>query len=208
MAVAAFEGLQHCGNGERQKKQPNENGDLRRFLESFQEILSTRMYHIEISINGSHRQEGNAGSSVQKQHEEHSFAYCVICTPPLPLDEVVCLYGQTEEQENVRQHKVEKKDVVGVGFPEFQLEYEEMEDRCIKRQSQENDHDHDSCIEFVQSLVCGFTVLNFLKSGVNHFCVLFKTIKEVASHSKPPPQTKKQQQQKNTLDKLLQCPLL
>lgn len=35
VAVAAFEGLQHCGNGERQKKQPDENGDVRRFLESF-----------------------------------------------------------------------------------------------------------------------------------------------------------------------------
>lgn len=131
------------------------------------------MYHIEISIDGGHRQEGNAGSSVQKQHEEHSFAHCVVRTPPLPLDEVVRLYGQTEEQENVRQHEVEKKDVVGVGFPEFHLEYEEVEDRCIQGQGQENDNNHDSRVEFVQSLVCGFTVLNFLESGVHHVCALF-----------------------------------
>lgn len=85
----------------------------------------------------------------------------------------MCLYGQTEEQEDVRQHQVEKEDIVGVGFPEFQLEYEEVEDRCIQRQSQDENHNHDSCIEFIQSLVCGFAVLDQLVSRISHLNGVF-----------------------------------
>lgn len=65
----------------------------------------------------------------------------------------MCLYWQTEEQENVRQHQVEKEDVVGLGFPEFHLENEEVKDRRIQGQSQDENHNHDSCIDFIQSLV-------------------------------------------------------
>lgn len=64
VAVAALKVLEHGGNGERQEKQPDEDRDLWRLLESSQEILSTGMHHVEVSINGSHRQEGDAGASV------------------------------------------------------------------------------------------------------------------------------------------------
>lgn len=64
VAVAAVKVLEHGGNGEWQKKQPDEDRDMRRFLESFQEVLSTRMHHVKISIDGSDRQEGDAGAPV------------------------------------------------------------------------------------------------------------------------------------------------
>lgn len=64
MTVAAVKVLEHGGNGEGQKKQPDEDGDMRRFLERFQEILSTRMHHVKISIDGRDRQEGDAGAPV------------------------------------------------------------------------------------------------------------------------------------------------
>lgn len=153
MAVAAFKGFEHGGNGEWQKQQPDDEGDLRRFLQSFQEILPPGMHHVEVSIDGSDRQEGDAGASVQKQHEEHGFAHGVRVASPLSFDEVVRLYGQTEEQQNVRQHQVEQKNVVGVGFPEFQLEYEEVEDRCVQRQRQDKNHNHDGRVEFIHRLI-------------------------------------------------------
>lgn len=71
--------------------------------------------------------------------------------------------GQTEEQEKVSQHHVEKEDIVGVGLPELELEDEEMEHRCIQRQSQDENHNHDSCVELIQRLVCDITVFDWLK---------------------------------------------
>lgn len=130
------------------------------------------MNHIEVSVNGRHCQKGDAGSSVEEQHEKHSFANCVILTPPFSVGEVVCLYGQTEEQENVGQDQVEEEDIIGVGFPELELEYEEVEDRCIQGQSQDENHNHDSSVEFIQSLVYGLTVFNSLVDGSGCVCHL------------------------------------
>ena len=161
-AVAAVEVLQHGGDCERQKQQPDDDRDLRRLLESSEEILSTGVHHVKIPVDGSHREEGDAGPSVQKQHEEHCFAHCVIRTPPLTHDEVVRLDGQTEEQEDVSQHQVEKEDIVGVGFPELQHEYEEVDDGYVQRQSQEENNKHDSRVEFIQANVRDITVLNML----------------------------------------------
>lgn len=64
MAVAALKGLEHGGNGERQQKQPNEDGDLGRFLQGFQEILPAWVNHVEVAIDGGHSQEGDAGPPV------------------------------------------------------------------------------------------------------------------------------------------------
>lgn len=126
------------------------------------------MHHVKIPVDGGDGQEGDAGPPVEKQHEEHGFAHCVVSTPPLSLDEVVCLDGQTEEQENVRQHQVEQEDVVGVGLPKLQLENEEVEDRCIQRQSQDENHNHDGCVDFIQNFVRGLTVLDQLVGRISH----------------------------------------
>lgn len=160
VTVAAVKVFEHGGDGERQQEQPYEDRDVRGLLESPEKIFPTRVDHVKVPIDGRHRQESDAGSSVQKQHEEHSFANRVILAPPLAFDEVVGLNGQAEEQENVCQHQVEQEDVVGVGFPKLQLEYEEMEDRCVQRQSQDENDDHESCVELVQMFVGGLTVFN------------------------------------------------
>lgn len=169
VAVAALKGLEHGGDGERQQHEPDDDWDLRRFLEGFEEILPTGVHHVEVPVDGRHRQEGDAGPSVQKQHEEHGLADDLVLAPSLSLDEVVGLDGQAEEQQNISQHQVEEEDVVGVGFPELQLEYEEVEDGRVQRQSQDENHNHDSCIKLIQRLVCGFTVLDLLvQSAVLH----------------------------------------
>lgn len=108
------------------------------------------------------------------------------------------LYGQTEEQEDVCQHQVEKENIVGVGFPKFQLEYEKVQDGRIQRQSQDENHDHDRCIEFIQCLVGGFAVLNELVGRVSHLSALFSsrlTVK-ISSHFRSLPENKHQQKKK------------
>jgi len=166
VAVAAFKVLEHGGDGERQQEQPDEDRDMRRLLERSQEILATGVHHVEIPVDGGHRQEGDAGAAVQKQHEEHRFANRVIVASPLPMNVVVGLEGQTEDQQDVGQHQVEQEDVVGVGFPELQLEDEEVEDRHVQRQRQDENHNHDGCVEVVQGLVGGFAVFDILVTGV------------------------------------------
>lgn len=157
MAVATLEVLEHRGNGERQKKDPDDDGDMRRFLQSLQEVLAPRVDDVKIPVDGSHGQEGDAGSPVEEQHEEHGFAEHVVAAPPFSFYEVVGLYGQTEEQQNVRQHQVEQENVVAVGFPELQLEYEEVEDGRVERQRQDKNQNHDRRVEFIQMNVCDST---------------------------------------------------
>lgn len=54
-------GLEHGGNGERHQEEPDEDRDVRRFL---QEILVARMHHVEVAIDGGDGQEGDAGPPV------------------------------------------------------------------------------------------------------------------------------------------------
>lgn len=171
VAVAAVKVLQHGGDGEGQEKQPYDDRDLRRFLDGFEEILPPGMHHVEIPIYGGDGQEGDAGPSVQKQHEEHRLAHHVVGAPSLSLDVVVSFDRQTEEQEDVCQHQVEQEDIVGVGFPELEFEYEEMENGCIERKSQDKNHNHDSGVKIIQRLVCGFTFFYELVAVVPHFNV-------------------------------------
>lgn len=90
----------------------------------------------------------------------HGFADRLALTLPLPLNEVVRFNGQTEEQENVCQHQVEKEDVVVVGFPKLHLEYEKVQDGCVQRQSQGENHNHDARVELVQRRVRDIAVLS------------------------------------------------
>lgn len=168
VAVTAFKVLEHGGHGERQQEQPDEDGDLRRLLERLQQVLAAGVHHVEVAVDGGDGEEGDAGAAVEEEHEEHGLAHRVVFAPPLALDEVVRLDGQAEEQQDVGQHQVEQEDVVGVGLPEFQLEYEEVEHGGVERQGQNEDHDHHGGVELVQSLVCGFAVLDHLERRVHH----------------------------------------
>lgn len=133
VAVAAVKVLEHGRHGERQQQQPDEDGDVRRLLERLQQVLAAGMHHVEVAIDGGDGEEGDAGAAVEEEHEEHGLAHRVVFAPPLARDEVVRLDGQAEEQQDVCQHQVEQEDVVGVGLPEFQLEYEEVEHGRVER---------------------------------------------------------------------------
>ncbi|XP_063078764.1 uncharacterized protein si:ch211-140l13.3 [Engraulis encrasicolus] len=80
-----------------------------------------------VAVYGDDCEEGNAGSPVQEQHEEHGFTHHLVVAPPLSVQEVVRLHRQTDEQQDVGQHQVEEENVVAVCLPELQLENEEVE---------------------------------------------------------------------------------
>lgn len=189
MAVAALEGLEHGGDGEGQQQQPDDDRDVRRLLQDFQEVLAARVHHVEVAVDGGDGEEGDAGAAVQEQHEEHGLAHGVVLASALALDVVVRLDGQAEEQQDVSQHQVEQEHVVSVGFPELQLEYEEVQDGGVERQSQDEDHDHHGCIELIQRLVVGFAVLDRLKSTVSHLSG-FKVSRYTGAKHTIPPQSK------------------
>lgn len=162
MAVAAFKVSHQRGNDEKHKHYPNDDRDVRRFLESLQEVFPARVHHVEISVDRGHGEEEDAGAAVQKQHEEHRFADVIVFAPPLSINEVMGLDWQAEKQQNVRQHQVEKKNVVAVGFPELELGYEEVEDHGVQRQSQDKNHNHYSGVEVIQPLEIGTTVIGLI----------------------------------------------
>lgn len=122
VAVAALEVLEHCWNRQGQEHDPDDDGDLGGLFQRFEQILATGMDHVEIPVYGRHGQEGNAGPSVEKKHEQHRFAHRVLRASPLSSDVVVCLYGQTEEQQDICQHQVEQENIIGVCFPKLELE--------------------------------------------------------------------------------------
>lgn len=78
----------------------------------------------KISINGDDRQESDAGSSVEKLQKELHFAHDLIFTTLL---KVICLYGQSNQQQNVSQDQIEQENVNGFRFPELELDDEEMD---------------------------------------------------------------------------------
>lgn len=83
VAVAALGRLEHGGNAERQEEEPDEDGDVWRLLEHLQEVLLPGVHHGDVAVDGNHGEEGDAGSPVQKQHEEHGFADGIVVAPPL-----------------------------------------------------------------------------------------------------------------------------
>lgn len=170
MAVAALKASDHGGDGEGQKKKPDDDGDMRRLLQGFEKVLLPWVDHVEVAVDGGHSQEGDTCSPVEEEHEEHGFAHHLVLAPALAIDEVVRLHGQTEKQEDIRQHQVEEEDIVAVGFPELQLENEEMEDGRIERQGQDENDNHNRCVEFVQRLAGGITVLDDTFSNIHDCC--------------------------------------
>lgn len=99
MAVTALKGRHHGGGGEGQQEKPDDDGDLRRFLQYFDKVPPSEMYHIEVAINGQGDKEGNTGSSVEKQHEEHCLTHHVIIAAPQAMIVMVGLERKTDYQQ-------------------------------------------------------------------------------------------------------------
>lgn len=118
VAVTALKGLHHSGDGEGQQKKPDEDRDLRRFLQNFDKVPPSKMDHVEVAINGQGDKEGNAGSSIEKQHEEHRLTHHIIRAVPLVVTVVVGLGRKTGHQQEISNHNIEQED--GFILPELE----------------------------------------------------------------------------------------
>lgn len=110
VAVAALEGLDHHGDGEGQQEQPDDDGDLRGFLQHFDKIPPPEMHHVEVAVQGEGDEEGDAGAAVEEQHEEHRLAQHFVGAAPLAVVVVVGLGRETGHQQEVSNHDVEQED--------------------------------------------------------------------------------------------------
>lgn len=128
MAVAALEGFHHGGDGEGQQEEPDEDGDLRRFLQYLDEVPPPEMHHVEVAIDGEGDEEGDTGSSVEEQHEEHDFAEDRVLAAPQSVLVVVDLGRKTDHQQEVRNHNIEQEDTFVL--PELEPK-EEVKNRTI-----------------------------------------------------------------------------
>lgn len=118
VTVAALEGLQHGGDGEGQQEKPDDDGDLRRFLQDFDKIPSPKMHHIEIAVDGQHDKEGNASASVEEQHEEQGLADWRAVAASLVVLVVVDLSRKAGHQQEISNHDIEEEDAFV--FPELE----------------------------------------------------------------------------------------
>lgn len=110
VAVAALEGLEHGGDGERQQQEPDDDGDLRRFLQHFDEVPASQMHHVEVAVDGQRDEEGDAGPAVEEQHEEHGLAHGAVRAAPHVVAVVVGFDGEAGHQQEVCNHDVEEED--------------------------------------------------------------------------------------------------
>lgn len=110
VAVAALEGLQHGGDGEGQQEEPDDDGDLRTFLQDLDKVPPPQMHHVEIAVDGQHHQEGDAGPAVEEEHEVHGLAQHRVGAAPLVVLVVVDLDREAGHQQEVSDHDVEQKD--------------------------------------------------------------------------------------------------
>lgn len=128
-AVAALEGGDHGGDGEGQQEKPDDDGDLRTFLQHFDEIPPPKMHHVEVAVEGEGDEEGDAGSSVEKQHEEHRLAHPFMGTASLAMVVMIGFGRKTGHQQEVSDHNVEEEDTFVL--PELVPE-EEVIDRTVQ----------------------------------------------------------------------------
>lgn len=128
VAVAALEGVDHRRDGERQQEEPDDDGDLRRLLHRLHKIAPPEMDHVEVAVDGQRDEEGDAGSSVEEEHEEQRLAHQVLLAAPLALLVVVGLGGKTDHQQEVSHHDVEQEDASVL--PELEPE-EEVDDKGL-----------------------------------------------------------------------------
>lgn len=110
VTVAALEAVQHGGDGEGQQQEPDDDGDLGGFLQDFDKVPSAEMHHVEIAVDGQHDEEGDAGASVEEQHEEHGLADHRVAAASLVVLVVVDLGREAGHQQEISNHDIEEED--------------------------------------------------------------------------------------------------
>lgn len=110
MAVTALKGLHHRGNGEGQQEKPDDDGNLRGFLQYFDKVSSPEVHHIEVAVDGQGDEKSDAGSPVEEQHEEHSLAHDGVIAAPQIMVVVVGFNGETHYQQEIGDYNVEQED--------------------------------------------------------------------------------------------------
>lgn len=110
VAVTALEGGHHGGDGEGQQEEPDDDRDLRRFLHYLDKVPPPEMHHVEVAIDGEGDEEGDTGSPVEEQHEEHGFAEHVVLAAPQLVAVVVGLGRKADHQQEVCNHNIEQED--------------------------------------------------------------------------------------------------
>lgn len=110
VAVAALKGIHHGGDGEGQQKNPDDDGDLRGFLHNSHTVPPPKMHHVEVAVEGQGDEEGDAGSSVEKQHEDHRLALEVFLAAPESVAVAVHFGREADHQQEVSHHDVEEED--------------------------------------------------------------------------------------------------
>lgn len=118
VAVAALEGLHHSRNGEGQQEKPDDDGDLRSLLKNLDEISPPEMHHVEVAIEGQGDEEGDAGSPVKEQHEEHRLTLQIALAAPQVVLVMVGFGRETGHQQEVSNHNIEEEDTFVL--PEFE----------------------------------------------------------------------------------------
>lgn len=112
VAVAALEGLDHGGRGQGQQQEPNDDGDLRGLLQDLDKVPPAQVHHVEVAVDGKHDEEGDAGATVEEEHEEHGLAGHVIVAAPQLVAVVVGFEGQAGHQQEVGHHDVKEEDAL------------------------------------------------------------------------------------------------
>lgn len=110
MAVAALKGCDHCRSGEGKQEDPDDDRNLRRFLKHVDKISPSKMDHIEVAIEGHCDEEGDAGSSIEKQHEEHNLTKHSVLTAPQVVLVMMDLERKAAHQQEISNHNIEQED--------------------------------------------------------------------------------------------------
>lgn len=110
MAVAALKGCDHSRSGEGKQEDPDDDRNLRRFLKHVDKISPSKMDHIEVAIEGHCDEEGDAGSSIEKQHEEHYLTKHSVLTAPQVVLVMMDLERKAAHQQEISNHNIEQED--------------------------------------------------------------------------------------------------
>lgn len=157
--VAALEGGQHRRDGQRQKQNPDHNGNENGPFMHLEWVFYPWMDHAHVTVDGNNSQERNAGSSVQKQQKDDWLTNSVVVTPSLSTLKVVRPDWQANEQQDIRQDQIEQKNVVAFRFPEFEFKNEEVDHAEVQRKCQDKLHYHHGEVDPVQILTSSCTVV-------------------------------------------------
>ncbi len=130
MTVAAFKGAHHSGDGEGQQEKPDDDGDLWSFFQHFDKIPPAKMHHIKVAIDRQGDEEGDTGTSVEKQHEEHRLAHHIILAAPQVVTVMEGLGRETGHQQEISNHDVKQEDTFVL--PEFKPKEEEIDKHLFR----------------------------------------------------------------------------